>query len=324
MEAFLLLREIVRPSGYPPLPFLNWSGYDKVVFMNDTSLDIYYEIEGTYDGKDFYYSLTINGYNGLLIKSEYLNLGNLKIERNLNKLTIEKNSFDIPQNLSMFSLVQSYGPITFSNLPLTQPDVSLMGFLSKFINDIIVLRIIPENAISPVPFNMPMMLRIDGYGLPKILQNLPMHEAVSMFLERFNLTLTPIITDDGKIKLNVKEKVDGNEIFYPANSLPSGLVKMLTIMVTVYMLKHSPIVIDEVENSLHVELLGRLIDLIRESEPQFIITTHSPAIVDLINPEDVILLERDKGETKASRLQNVKELKKKLEELGLTLSEWIF
>ena len=65
--------------------------------------------------------------------------------------------------------------------------------------------------------------------------------------------------------------------------LSSGEKQMLAILLTVLVEDNRPYVLfmDEPEVSLHVEWQQRLIDLIRELNPnaQIILTTHSPAVI---------------------------------------------
>jgi len=107
-------------------------------------------------------------------------------------------------------------------------------------------------------------------------------------------------------------------------SRPSaGVVKTLVILTAIYSLKPSLIVIDEVENSLHLNFVEMLTDFFEFSDPQFLVTTHSPLVIDLTNPSDIILLHWVNGETIVKRINDDK-IDEKLAERGVTLSEWLF
>ena len=69
-------------------------------------------------------------------------------------------------------------------------------------------------------------------------------------------------------------------------------------------MKPSLLIIDEVENSLHPETLEKLLDELKSSETTVIITTHSPVVVDMTDPADLVIVEKIAGETKFRRIEN--------------------
>lgn len=81
--------------------------------------------------------------------------------------------------------------------------------------------------------------------------------------------------------------------------------------------------IEEIDHGLHPHILDRLVELLREasSRTQFLIATHSPALVNRLTPEELIVCER--GEDAASRIpaiapDTVKAMERELHgELGL-------
>ncbi|WP_162000398.1 AAA family ATPase [Saccharolobus sp. E5-1-F] len=339
VQVFMLLREIIRPSSYPPLPFLPFGGYDKVVYMHDTSKDVSIDIVGD----DFEYSLTFNGKEHTInIKKEFIRYKDFTIEREDELIKVDgkeiKENRISPYN-SVFSLVQKVGMITFSNLPVQLPH-DIMEFMANFGYDIIVLRVIPEIAISQVPNYFPLSLRVDGYGLAKLLyltrlnifpfptikhesaESIPI--AIKRFLDENNMRFDFQITQDGSIMLIFKEKIGDKEITLVPQAVPSGVAKMLVILSAIYLLNPKLLIIDEVENHLHLKFIEELTDHFKFSNPQFIITTHSPLVIDLYDPSDIVLLSREGFDTKAERIKNSKELTDKLIDLGVSLSDWIF
>jgi len=85
-------------------------------------------------------------------------------------------------------------------------------------------------------------------------------------------------------------------------NIPAGVIKMITILFAIFALKPSLVIIDEIENSLHLKFIEELASVISYSPSQFIITTHSPMVIDMFDPEDIILFYKEKGETKAERM----------------------
>jgi predicted ATPase len=81
--------------------------------------------------------------------------------------------------------------------------------------------------------------------------------------------------------------------------------------------------IEEIDHGLHPHILDRLVDLLREASTrtQFLIATHSPALVNRLSPDELIVCER--GQDSASRIpaidpQIVREMERELQgEVGL-------
>lgn len=84
--------------------------------------------------------------------------------------------------------------------------------------------------------------------------------------------------------------------------------------------------VEELENHLHPKLLETLVEVLnqrqKELEPeaaQIIVTTHSPYLVDKVNLDDLVVVEKSNGATRCIRPASKKHLKELLEreELGL-------
>ena len=316
VDVFLFLKELVRPSSLPPYPFLYWGGYRNLVFMNDDGLNVEIEVQGD----DYYYRTVVNGKGGLKVLEEELEFQGVKIFRKYDEVYIGDRRSNIDPSLSVFSTVQRMGPVTVSSIPIPHPaPPQLLDFLAKFGSDIIVLRIDPYIALSPVPFNFPHGIKVDGFGLPKLLLDLP--KPVQDFLSELNMGVKVDISPEGNFLMYMTERVGNREVVLHPSSIPSGVVKMLAIMTVIYKLRPSLLVIDEVENSLHLNFLERLTDIFEYSEPQVIATTHSPLVIDLVKAEDVIVAEKENGRSVMKRFDDPERLKKELSEKGLLLSE---
>jgi predicted ATPase len=123
----------------------------------------------------------------------------------------------------------------------------------------------------------------------------------------------------GEIVLRIYED---DHVLYPP-SIPDGFYKVLAIL-TAIELKPSILAIDEIENSLHAEALEYVIDELKDSESTVIIATHSPVVVDIVDLEDLIIVEKDEG-TRLRRVEEPEKVREELEELGITPSEsWLY
>jgi len=127
-------------------------------------------------------------------------------------------------------------------------------------------------------------------------------------------------TRDGKIFLKVYQY--GYELDPPC--IPDGLYKILIIL-TAIELKPPLLIIDEVENSLHAKTLQYVIDELKNSESTVIITTHSPVVVDMVDPQDLLMVEMTPEGSVFRRIGEPEEAKRRLRELGITHSEaWLY
>jgi len=333
VDFFIFLKELINPSSIPSDPFQTFGGYKEVVFLHDTSLPISFEIIGD----DFQYSADISGKHriGITINRETLTYKDFLLDRTFNNVEIKKvksagttvTRYQLsPEAGSIFPLIKNLlAPVSSNEFD------ELFSFMRNFANSFIPLRINPERAYAPVHYSYPPQLEVDGYGLARVIDNILAYkglpEPISMFLEENNLSLDRYTSQDsGNIVLVTKELIpDLNKTLplHPRN-VPAGVIKMITILFVIYALEPSLVIIDEIENSLHLKFIEELVSILSYSSPQFIITTHSPMVIDMFNPEDIILFYKEKGETKAERIKDPERLKEKLIEKGLTLSEWIF
>ncbi|MCE4610558.1 MAG: ATP-binding protein, partial [Desulfurococcales archaeon] len=107
-------------------------------------------------------------------------------------------------------------------------------------------------------------------------------------------------------------------------NMPDGLIKLLAIA-TAASLEPSVLLIDELENSMHAELLELAIDMLNRLETPVLIATHSPLVVDMVEPERVIVLSKEPGgPTRVERLSEKRDLLRRLEELGVSLGDAVF
>lgn len=124
----------------------------------------------------------------------------------------------------------------------------------------------------------------------------------------------------GRVALMVEE--DGLEL--PPPNIPDGLFKLLAILTAVE-LKPSLLLIDEIENSMHYRMIEYVVDVLNHLEIPVLVATHSPHIVDLVGPERTIVVSKKPGEgTVAERFSNIEELRRRLDELGVAFSDYIF
>lgn len=107
----------------------------------------------------------------------------------------------------------------------------------------------------------------------------------------------------------------------------SGTLRMLALMTTLYGDTDINLVgVEEPENYIHPAALSSFVLHLLDAlgRVQFIVTTHSPLLLDFLNdPRAVVIVKRDNhGGTEAFRESNADQVRKALEESGFGLGEF--
>ena len=204
--------------------------------------------------------------------------------------------------------------------------------IRQFMSKITVLKDLDFKSIrEPQKLIKDLRLSEDGGNVSVVLHNLFLKEkklpdSVELLTSGIfpNIELEFEMTQDGRIFIKGYERYLDRIIELLPPSLPDGLYKILVIG-TAIDLEPSILIIDEIENSLHPKALELVIDTLKDSGITTILTTHSPAVVDIVDPEDLILVDKNDQGTIFSRVENPEEIRRILEEKGITLSErWLY
>ncbi|VVB52170.1 DNA replication and repair protein RecF [uncultured archaeon] len=180
---------------------------------------------------------------------------------------------------------------------------------------------------NPQPFRREEKLKEDGTNISSVYHTIYLKEG-KIPEEIYNplsivfpkIDVRPHITDDGRVMIKFYE--EGFELLPPNTS--DGIYKILTVLIAIY-LKPPLLIIDEIENSLHPETLELILDTIKASDIQAIITTHSPVVVDMTEPDDMILVEKEQGESRFKRIKDPDKIRDFLKKKGITFSTgWLY
>lgn len=112
-------------------------------------------------------------------------------------------------------------------------------------------------------------------------------------------------------------RVRGFEQKFDYYQLSDGTFKLLAYITAMALAEQRLVCFEEPENFIHPELLGALVEVLKKSEKQVILSTHSPYFVDFVQPEDIRVVEKEEGETRVSKVKNLDRLKEALKEMGL-------
>ncbi len=113
--------------------------------------------------------------------------------------------------------------------------------------------------------------------------------------------------DGGEGHIGLRWHIDGRQRGFTPTQLSDGTLRFLWLLAIL----HQPptggiIMIEEPEIGLHPDLIRILAETLKSvasEEKQFLISTHSPELVSWLEPEDVLVVEKDEeGATQARRL----------------------
>lgn len=123
-------------------------------------------------------------------------------------------------------------------------------------------------------------------------------------------------------RFKVRE-ANGKQHYFDPSQISDGTLRILGILLALYQSPHpSLMVIEEPEQTVNPALLAVLADAFRESSErtQLLITSHSPHLVDLFEPENIRVVTMQDGETRlgpirASQREAIKEHLLSLEQI---------
>jgi hypothetical protein len=118
-------------------------------------------------------------------------------------------------------------------------------------------------------------------------------------------------------------QVDGSAGLVPASQASDGVLLVLAY-IALLSLPQPPrvILIEEPENGIHPKRLREVLSIVRDlvkerPNSQIIMTTHSPYVLDMFQPEEVTICRQHDGETKVSRLSESKSVREQLDIFSL-------
>ena len=183
-----------------------------------------------------------------------------------------------------------------------------------------------------LPAKKSFALKRDGSNLAQVLLSLrterpkifaEIEEMLKLAIPEVEELLTPL-TEDGKpysdTYVAVREK--GFEHPFDYYQLSDGTLRLLA-HITALNLDAELVCFEEPENFVHPYLLRLLVEVLKKSGKQVILSTHSPYFLDFVEPEDLIIVEKKRGETKVRRIEDEEEKNRirKLLEDGIPLGE---
>ena len=207
---------------------------------------------------------------------------------------------------------------------------SLIQQVHQFLSSFRFYQFIPSEIRKALPVVGILELERSGGNLAQVLHTIhsekeeifeKIEELLKQGIPEVEKLRTPLTPGKAETYIAIREK-SGLEADY--HQLSDGTLKLLAFITAVSLPEATLICFEEPENFIHARLQKLLVEILKKSEKQILISTHNPYFVDFVEPEDVIIVEKEKGQTKAYRIKNPQELKRKLEELELGLGEYYY
>ena len=172
--------------------------------------------------------------------------------------------------------------------------------------------------LAPDGSNLAQVLMTLVHELPKVYARI--EETLRQAMPEVEELLTPL-TEDGRTYIAIREEGFAEPFDY--HQLSDGTLKLLAYITAVSLPGPKLICFEEPENFIHPHLMEFLVDVLKKSGKQIVIATHSPLLVDYVEPEDVIVVEKEPGRgTVARRIEDPGALREKLNELGVGLGDY--
>jgi predicted ATPase len=126
------------------------------------------------------------------------------------------------------------------------------------------------------------------------------------------------LTEGGQTLAQIEES--GLKVRIPSWSMSDGTIRFLAHLLVVFGASPPPLVcFEEPENFIHPHSLELLALVLKKASArsQILLSTHSPYLLNFLEPEDVIIVEKHEGATEAWRPKNQGAIKEALKTLGL-------
>lgn len=189
-----------------------------------------------------------------------------------------------------------------------------------------VYRFVPSAMRSPLPVKKELQLQPQGGNLPTVLHSIYTEdrESFNRIVETLRAGVPELrelytaLTEQGSTYMSIEES--GIEPRIPAWAMSDGTLQLLAYLAVLYSpTPPSLACFEEPENFLHPHLLQLLADLLKEASErtQILMTTHSPYLLNFMDPADLLIVEKSEGKTKVRPAHKKKGLKEALRVLGL-------
>ena len=181
-----------------------------------------------------------------------------------------------------------------------------------------------EYQLSPDAGNLPRVLNTLASSKREVFDKII--KSVNVIIGEINEVRAPLKEGSQNVYLSITEKPFIKEEFMWKH-VASGTKEIIYIITLLHTTpKGSVLVIEELESHLHGDAISNFMSLInqisRDDNKQFILTTHSPILIDGVPSDKLNVVIKESGETKIVPLKEFADVDEILEQAGIPKS-WI-
>ena len=172
-----------------------------------------------------------------------------------------------------------------------------------------------ELVLAPRGENLAGVLHTIHSEYPEIFESI--EERLQMLVPESKRLLS-LLTQEGQTYPGLEQNDVGTRI--AASSMSAGTLRFLAFLLALYSPAAPQLVcFEEPENYIHPHAVELLVDVLRNAsrKRQVLIATHSPSMLNFIDPESVFVVEKVHAETKVVNVSTKKRLKVLLRKTGL-------
>ncbi len=299
-------------------------GYGKpieVVFNQDPELNVMIRVEAVIDNKPYNYEIEV------VFKRNRVSNEKLTTEDTVLLQSVDEAGGVFLSSTKAEKRVQIPPPILGWVAEKTECHPLIRRFY-EYISRWSFYSFNPEAIRSYASVESSTKLDREGRNLPQVLHTLlttnrrvfeSIESKIRSCVPEIEEIVLPVISGP-RVYIAVREK--GFDKPFSFQQISDGTLRLLAF-ITALSLEPTLAAFEEPENCVHPYLLETLVDLVRKSGKQVIISTHSPYLLDHVKPEEVLLVLKEHGETRIKRLTSTREVSvvKEFLENGGTLGE---
>lgn len=114
-----------------------------------------------------------------------------------------------------------------------------------------------------------------------------------------------VYTEDRRLALQFRDRSVGRP--WNTGEVSDGTIQSLALFIALYDTRYPLLVIEEPENAVHPWILRQFLDQCMDTFKQIIVTTHSPVVLNYVDPQVVRLMSIHNGRSHLQRLLDVSE-----------------
>lgn len=307
--------EVVRKRG----------GYDHIVYGGEEEKEVRMNIVASVDSKEFEYEMSFWKHEIIREKLALKEKGEEKVifegTEGKGKYLDEEKGEEEKYSFGTGAPAHHY----FRDLKRTPTALKFYEYVKSWR----FYSFVPSTMRKALPVERKIAVDSTGERLAQVLHTIlsdrspsydEMEDVLKRAIKETEKLLSPL-TENMQTYVAIKEKYFERPFDY--FQLSDGTLSFLAHLAVLFNPNPPSLVcFEEPENHIHPGLFELLVNMCKRAKTQVIISTHAPNLVDWVEPEDIKVIEKEKGMTKLGELDK-EELKKALEE-KIPLGELLF